>query len=54
MSKKELNTDFDVTVRVQKAFTETTAEKVEKHQGLNDEEINLADIAVEIKKKKEK
>jgi len=39
MSKKELNTDFDVAVRVQKAFTETTAEKVEKHQGLNDEEI---------------
>ena len=39
MSKKELNTDFDVAVRVQKAFTDATAEKVSKHQGLNDEEI---------------
>ena len=39
MSKKELNTDFDVAVRVQKAFTEATTKKVEKHQGLNDEEI---------------
>ena len=39
MSKKELNNDFDVAVRVQKAFTEATQEKVEKHQGLNDEEI---------------
>ena len=39
MSKKELNTDFDVAVRVQKAFTKATAEKVSKHQGLNDEEI---------------
>ena len=39
MSKKELNTDFDVAVRVQKAFVEATAEKVTKHQGLNDEEI---------------
>ena len=39
MSKKELNNDFDVAVRVQKAFEEATAEKVKNHQGLNDEEI---------------
>ena len=39
MSKEELNNDFDVAVRVQKAFTEATAKKVENHQGLNDEEI---------------
>ena len=39
MSKENQNTDFDVAVRVQKAFTEATAEKVTKHQGLNDEEI---------------
>ena len=32
MSKKELNNDFDVAVRVQKAFTEATAEKVANHQ----------------------
>ena len=36
---KEVNNDFDVAVRVQKAFTEATAKKVENHQGLNDEEI---------------
>ena len=39
MSKTELNNEFDVAVRVQKAFTEATQEKVAKHQGLNDEEI---------------
>ena len=39
MSKEEVNNDFDVAVRVQKAFTEATQEKVAKHQGLNDEEI---------------
>jgi len=39
MSKEELNNEFDVAVRVQKAFEESTAEKVAKHQGLNDEEI---------------
>ena len=39
MSKEELNNDFDVAVRVQKAFEEATAKKVENHQGLSDEEI---------------
>ena len=39
MSKENQNTDFDVAVRVQKAFDEATREKVAKHQGLNDEEI---------------
>ena len=39
MSKEELNNDFDVAVRVQKAFEEATAEKVANHQALNDEEI---------------
>ena len=39
MSKEELNNDFDVAVRVQKAFEEATAEKVKNHQALNDEEI---------------
>ena len=39
MSKENQNTDFDVAVRVQKAFDEATREKVTKHQGLNDEEI---------------
>ena len=39
MSKEELNNDFDVAVRVQKAFDEATREKVKNHQGLNDEEI---------------
>ena len=32
MSKEELNNDFDVAVRVQKAFEEATAKKVENHQ----------------------
>jgi hypothetical protein len=39
MSKEELNNEFDVAVRVQKAFEESTAEKVRKHEALNDEEI---------------
>ena len=39
MSKEELNNEFDVAVRVQKAFEEATAEKVKNHQALNDEEI---------------
>ena len=30
MSKEELNNDFDVAVRVQKAFEETTARKSKK------------------------
>ena len=37
MAKEELNNEFDVAVRVQKAFVEATQEKVAKHQGLNDE-----------------
>jgi len=41
MSKENLNNDFDVAVRLQKAFEETTAKKVEKHQALNDSEIAL-------------
>ena len=36
---KELNNDFDVQLRVQKAFDEATREKVKNHQGLNDDEI---------------
>ena len=39
MSKENQNSDFDVAVRVQKAFDEATREKVVKNQGLNDEEI---------------
>ena len=39
MSKEELNNEFDVAVRVQKAFDEATKEKVAKHQALNDKEI---------------
>ena len=39
MSKEELNNEFDVAVRVQKAFEEATAEKVRKHEALNDKEI---------------
>ena len=39
MSKEELNNEFDVSVRVQKAFDEATKEKVAKHQALNDKEI---------------
>ena len=36
---EELNNEFDTQVRVQKAFVEATAKKVENHQGLNDSEI---------------
>ena len=36
---EELNNEFDIQVRVQKAFVEATAKKVENHQGLNDNEI---------------
>ena len=50
MAKEELNNDFDVAVRVQKAFTEATAKKVENHQGLNDEEIrHLCPVALKSK-----
>ena len=36
---EELNNEFDIQVRVQKAFTEATQEKVKNHQELNDREI---------------
>ena len=36
---EELNNEFDIQVRVQKAFVEATAKKVENHQALNDDEI---------------
>jgi len=36
---EELNNEFDIQVRVQKAFAEATQKKVENHQGLNDNEI---------------
>ena len=39
MVKENQNSDFDVAVRVQKAFVEATEEKVAKHQGLSDDEI---------------
>ena len=41
MSKEEVNNEFDVAVRVQKAFVDATAKKVENHQALNDSEIAL-------------
>ena len=41
MSKEELNNEFDVAVRLQKAFDEATREKVANHQGLDDSEIGL-------------
>ena len=41
MSKEEVNNEFDVAVRVQKAFVDATAKKVENHQALNDSEIKL-------------
>ena len=41
MSKEELNNDFDVAVRVQKAFDEATKEKVKNHQALSDDDIKL-------------
>ena len=47
MSKEELNDDFDVAVRAHDAFKEATAEKVRKHQGLNDTEIgHLCPVAL--------
>jgi len=47
MSKEELNNDFDVEVRVQKAFEEATQEKIKNHQGLNDGEIkHLCPVAL--------
>ena len=47
MSKEELNNDFDVAVRAHDAFKEATAEKVRKHQGLNDTEIgHLCPVAL--------
>ena len=47
MSKEELNNEFDVAVRVQKAFEEATAEKIKNHQGLNDKEIEyLCQVAL--------
>jgi hypothetical protein len=50
MSKEELNNDFDVAVRVQKAFEEATQEKIKNHQGLNDEEIeHLCPVALKSK-----
>ena len=39
MSKKELNSEFDIKVRAQKHFEESVAEKVKNHQALNDNEI---------------
>ena len=39
MSKKELNSEFDIKVRAQKQFEESVKEKVAKHQALNDNEI---------------
>ena len=41
MSKEEVNNEFDVAVRVQKAFVDATAKKVENHEALNDSEIKL-------------
>ena len=47
MSKEDLNNEFDVAVRVQKAFEEATQEKIKNHQGLNDEEIeHLCPVAL--------
>ena len=39
MSEKDLNNEFDVTVRLQKQFEESVKEKVANHQALNDDEI---------------
>ena len=41
MSKEEVNNEFNVAVRVKKAFLKVTQEKVENHQALNDSEIEL-------------
>ena len=37
----ELNNDFDVKIRAQKALIDATQEKVKNHQALNDSEIEL-------------
>ena len=39
MSKKELNSEFDIKARAQKHFEESVKEKVANHQALNDKEI---------------
>ena len=39
MSKKELNSEFDIQARAQKHFEESVKEKVKNHQALNDKEI---------------
>ena len=39
MSKKELNSEFDIKARAQKHFEESVAKKVENHQALNDKEL---------------
>ena len=36
---KELNSEFEMQARVQKAFEESVAEKVKNHQALNDKEL---------------
>ena len=41
MSKEEVNNEFDVAARVQKAFVDATKNKVENHEALNDSEIAL-------------
>ena len=41
MSENNLNTEFEMQARVQKAFLEATQEKVKNHQALNDDEIKL-------------
>ena len=47
MSKEELNNEFDVEVRKQKAFHEETQEKIKNHQALNDKEIeHLCPVAL--------
>ena len=37
----ELNNEFEIQIRAQKALTDTTQEKVKNHQALNDNEIEL-------------
>jgi len=39
MAEELNNSEFDIQVRVQKAFTEATQEKVKNHQALNNDEI---------------
>ena len=38
---KELNSEFEIQARVQKAFLEATQEKGKNHQALNDDEIKV-------------